>query len=187
MQHLRLLCCGINSTGAQALGSAIGRGFLPALRNLDIQRNYKLGNTGVTNLVQGLQASSRIKLEHVNLSHVGMGNVGLKSLADAIRSGAFFECRSLGIGASGPLGNVSSLVDALRSGGLRNLIDFSTGSDDFDPKDVVILARSLMEHSSALKCMSLPNVEEDDRKIMREIRDRLGRTGTLEIRVGDDV
>lgn len=93
-----------------------------------------------------------------------MGSTGLNSLADAIRSGALLECTSLSFGDNGPLGNVPSLGNTMKSGGLKKLTYFSTGSDAFEPKDVVILVRSLMEHSPALLYMSLPKVGEDDRR-----------------------
>ena len=118
---------------------------------------------------------------------MGLCSAGLKALAETVRSGALLDCVWLNFDANGTLGDIdlSPFADALNDGGLKRLVYFSAEENAFDPKDVVILARSLMEYSPTLKYMSLPKVEEDDRKVIREIRDSLGRKGIFEIRVGN--
>ena len=126
LQHLDLSSCSICPEGAEVLGLASGSDILPSLVHLNICRNAGLGDEGVSFLGRGLQTSSRTKLKILQLSSVGMGDAGLKSLAEALSSGALEHCSFFGADYNNPsLRNLFPFATALKSGGLRNLANFN--------------------------------------------------------------
>lgn len=92
LRELDLSKCDICAEGAKVLSLALDRNFLPLLEKLKLSSN-KLGNDGVSFLTQSLQASSITKLTEVEVKYVGTDDVGRKSLAEAIKSGAFGNTR----------------------------------------------------------------------------------------------
>ena len=92
LRELDLSKCGICAEGAKVSGLALERHFLPSLEKINLSSN-DLGNDGLRLLTQSLQASSLKKLTLLELKHVGMDDVGRKSLAEAVKSGAFGNTR----------------------------------------------------------------------------------------------
>jgi len=143
--------------GRRGLGLGHSTGCAAALQELVLNDNEDFGDEGVTYLAQGLQASSRTKLHCLHLSLVGMGDAGLKSLAEAIGSGALLECRVIQADRNTSTHNVIPICSALRSGGLKNLTSLDFSQNIFEPGAVTVLAKSLFEHCPVY--LHLPRVD----------------------------
>lgn len=164
LQELYLRSCSICVEGAKFLGVIIGHDSLQSLQRLNVSHNTKLGDDGVAYLLHGMQTSSRVKLQALHLSLVGMGNVGLKSLAEAIGSSAFVNLSSLTASTNRAIHNIMPLLNALRSGGLKNLTRFEMFRINIDQGEVATLAYTAMENCPKLKSIWLPRVGPGTRR-----------------------
>ena len=182
LRVLNIMKCNISVRGAEALGQAIRRDVLPSLQELFLNDNRDLGDEGVTYLAQGLQASSQIKLHCLHLSLVGIGDAGLKSLAEAIGSGALLECRVIQADRNTFIHNVSPINSAQRSGGLKNLTSFDFSQNIFEPGAVTVLANSPFEHCPVLESLNLPRVDPGPRQVIKEICDSYGREKAISLK-----
>jgi hypothetical protein len=181
LRELHLRNCGIDAEGAKRLGLIIGRDSLPSLQHLSLSSNTKLGDDGVAYLLQGMQASSRLKITNLELGSVGMGNVGLKFLAEAIGSSTFVNVSSLDASANPAIHNIMPLMNVLRSGRLRNLTRFEMSSINIDQGEVTTLAHTLMENCPALKSIWLPKAGPGTRRAIDTHKKSLGRGRELSI------
>lgn len=172
VQVLNLNSSRICAEGAKVLGMAIGRDLLPSLQELCILYSDDIGDSGVTSLALGLQASSRTKLTRLYMGAVGMGDAGLKSLAEAIRGGALENCSFLDISYKSPsLRNIIPFAAALRSGGLEKIKHFRAVQifSEIVPESVAILVYSLMEHCPQLDTLCIPDFRPGAAQVFRDI------------------
>jgi hypothetical protein len=151
------------------------------LQELVLSGNQNLGDEGVMYLAQGLQGSSKIKLDSLLLISVGMGDAGLKSLAEAIESGALLECRKIDVNSNAPLCNIIPFSCALRCGGLKNLTFVAFNQNKIEPHEVTVLASALIEHCPRLNVLLLPKVGSGPQQAIKEIKDSYGIKRTLVI------
>lgn len=98
-----------------------------------------------------------------------MGDAGLKSLAEAIMTGAFVDCSRLNISGVFGLINVIPFTNGLRSGGLKSLRVFKFQSNEIEPHGITLLAHTLLEHCPILLDVYLPIAEPDTQRFIRDL------------------
>uniref|UniRef100_A0A0G4HVX8 Uncharacterized protein n=1 Tax=Chromera velia CCMP2878 TaxID=1169474 RepID=A0A0G4HVX8_9ALVE len=100
----------LRSASAEALGSILALGWLPALLSLDLSDN-PLGPSGVRGLAKGLPSpADALPLQSLNLARTKAGPMGVAALGEALKAKKVAS-----------LGSLDLEGNAMRPGGFKHL------------------------------------------------------------------
>lgn len=145
--------CQLTAEGLSALVEPLGRGVLPALKDLCLCGNSRITDLGVGALAEALQGATQTYLWSLDLRNVEMGHAGMEDLAFLVRQGRLEQLRELFIAENS---GVSDEGIAINEHGLPALTALHIGElKGATAKSIRAIVKLVLDESKELTVISL--------------------------------